>query len=175
MKYILIFILILLIAGVGFSFTLPSEISISESTKIKSNPKEIEEKILDLKEWESWNEWKIIDSTLNISFGEKDSGVGGRIYWGHKEAKENSILLTNYIPNKLIEFNLVWNSGSDISPGKYEMEFNPKDTTTRLTLTHIRELGNNPIARIMGTMAESIYSEQFKKSLNKLKSLVEKK
>lgn len=175
MKYILLFVVILLIGGIVFSFTLPSEISISESTKIKSNPIAIEEKILNLKEWESWNEWKIIDSTLNISFGEKDSGVGGRIYWGHKDFKENSILITNYIPNKIIEFNLVWNSGSEISPGKYEMEFNPKDTTTKLTLTHNRDLGNNPIARIMGTMADNIYSKQFKKSLNKLKNIIEKK
>ncbi len=173
MRYILLGILAILVILVAYAYTLPENIIITKNTTIAGNSEPIEEEIIDLKKWEQWNEWKKIDSTLNITFDEKDSGVGGRIYWGHKEKKENSIVIINYKKGSFVEFNLVWNNGADISPGKFEFIENSKKDSTKVTLTHTRELGNNPIARLMGGMANNIYDEQFAKVLKNLKRIVE--
>ncbi|MFY8159839.1 MAG: hypothetical protein ACOVNU_00785 [Candidatus Kapaibacteriota bacterium] len=173
MRYILLGILAILVILVAYAYTLPENIIITKNTTIAGNSEPIEEEIIDLKKWEQWNEWKKIDSTLNITFDEKDSGVGGRIYWGHKEKKENSIVIINYKKGSFVEFNLVWNNGADISPGKFEFIENFKKDSTKVTLTHTRELGNNPIARLMGGMANNIYDEQFAKVLKNLKRIVE--
>lgn len=172
MKYILLLVLVIFVALVAFAYTLPSDVVIKKSIEMKAKPSNIESEVLDLKKWEKWNEWKKIDSTLHISFDEKDSGVGGRVYWGHENKKENSIVLINYKQNEFIEFNLVWNNGSDVSPGKFE--FKPlNDSTTKVTLLHTRELGNNPIARLVGAMANDLYDEQFGTMLKNLKKIVE--
>ena len=175
MRYILLGVLGILIILVAYAYTLPESIIITKNTTIAGKAEPIEAEIIDLKKWEEWNEWKKIDSTLNISFDEKDSGVGGRIYWGHKNKKENSIVIINYKKNDFIEFNLVWNNGQDMSPGKFEFVENTKKDSTKVSLTHTRELGNNPIARLMGGMANSIYEEQFSKVLKNLKRIVENK
>lgn len=174
MKYILLLVLVIFIGLIAFAYTLPSDVVITKSTEMKAQAQRIESEILDLKKWEKWNEWKKIDSTLNISFDEKDSGVGGRVYWGHENKKENSIVIINYKQNEFIEFNLVWNNGADLSPGKFEFK-NLNDSTTNVTLTHTRELGNNPIARLVGAMANDLYDQQFGTMLKNLKKIVETK
>lgn len=173
MKYILLFVGVSLIALIVFTFTLPGNMTVSSQKIINVPSGKIEEHIIDLKKWEEWNNWKKIDSTIEISFGEKDSGVGAKIYWGHEGKKENEIVIKNYEPNKTIDFDLIWNEGNEISPGKFSFK-NRADTATVVSLTHTKDLGNNPLKRLLSAFSQDVFKEQFDIMLSNLKKVAER-
>jgi len=98
-KYLLFFLLILIIGTAIYIATLPGNYDVKSSKIMKVHASLIFENINDFKNWQHWGPWYEIDSTIVASYPEVTSGVGASYSWTGKEGT-GSIKTISLVPNK---------------------------------------------------------------------------
>ena len=101
LKYIVFFILIVVIGGSLYVATLNGNFDIKESRTIKAPVEVVFNTVNDYKNWQNWGPWYELDSTIVASFPENTSGVGASYSWTGKEG-QGYIKTDSVIPNKRI-------------------------------------------------------------------------
>lgn len=133
LKYLLLLLLVVIVAGSIYVATRPNDFDISRSKVIKAPPSVIFNNIVDFKNWEAWNPWMEKDSTIVASYPEQTAGVGGSYSWTSKDGpgKMKNLAL---VANKSLEQELQF---ADYDPNKvyWELEEVPEGTKVTWRMT----------------------------------------
>lgn len=111
LKYILLFLLILIIGGSIYIATLKADYNIKSTRLIKVPIEVVFEEINDFKNWNNWGPWLEMDSTIVASFPKITSGVGASYSWTGKEGN-GSMKTISLTPKKEIIQQIDFGSGS---------------------------------------------------------------
>ncbi|MBC8756629.1 SRPBCC family protein [Kordia sp. YSTF-M3] len=102
LKYVLLLLLVLIVAGAIFVATRPNDYDVVRSKVIKAPIDVVFNNINDYKNWEAWGPWMEEDSTIVVKYNEQTSGVGANYTWTSKDGpgKMKTVSLTQ---NKSLE------------------------------------------------------------------------
>jgi effector-binding domain-containing protein/ribosome-associated toxin RatA of RatAB toxin-antitoxin module len=81
LKYVLLLLLVLIVAGAIFVATRPNDYDVVRSKIIKAPINTVFNNINDYKNWEAWGPWMEDDSTIVVTYNEQTSGVGANYSW----------------------------------------------------------------------------------------------
>ena len=129
LKYLLLFLLIVIIGAALYIATLESKYDI-KSTRIMKAPAEvIFDNVNDFKSWQYWGPWLELDSTIVASYPEITSGVGASYSWTGKDGS-GSMKTISLVPNKEIIQQIDFGTGT--TPEVY-WEINSTDNGNEVT------------------------------------------
>ncbi|QHI36200.1 hypothetical protein IMCC3317_15590 [Kordia antarctica] len=102
LKYVLLLLLVLIVAGAIFIATRANDYDVVRSKVIKAPITTVFNNINDYKNWEAWGPWMEEDSTIVVTYNEQTSGVGANYSWtsDNGPGKMKTVSLTQ---NKSIE------------------------------------------------------------------------
>lgn len=129
LKYLLLFILLLVAGGWIFVSLQPGDYDVSRSKVIKAPVTSVFNTVNDLKSWENWGPWHDEDTTIVVSYGDKIVGVGASNSWTSKDGP-GSMKTVNVVPNKTIDQKLQF---GDYDPSDIMWNFEAVDEGTKVT------------------------------------------
>lgn len=170
-KIILAIFAFLILGVIVYGFLLPAEVKIEKSIFINVPREKAENYLIDLHNWERWNNWDKIDSNIRYDYRGPEKGVGAVQTWSSKKAPSGRSTITGHSPGKSIYFRIDWKSGETAMNGYFK--FMEKEGGTELVWGHKGNMGNNPFKRIYGQMLERMFGNTFKESLKNMKRVME--
>lgn len=102
LKYVLLLLLVLIVAGAIFIATRPNDYDVVRSKVIKAPINVVFNTINDYKNWEAWGPWHEEDSTIVVTYNDQTAGIGANYTWTSENGpgKMKTVSLTQ---NKSIE------------------------------------------------------------------------
>lgn len=166
LKYVLLLLLVLVVAGAIYVETRPNDFEVTRSKVIKAPPSVIFNNISDFKNWEAWNPWMEKDSTIVATYPEQTAGIGGSYSWTSKDGPGN-MKNVSMVANKSLEQEVQF---SDFDPNKINWTLEEVDEGTKVTWTMTGE--NLPfmfkgIAALNGGM-ENMIGPDYERGLENL-------
>ncbi len=168
----IILVTIAAIIGVLFIITLflPSEMHVEQSITIDAPKPAVFKQVNDLKNWEKWSEWHLMDTTGIFDYSDPSSGQGAKMSWDSDDESLGSGSIEiieskpyDYIKTRLSFYNEKFGNG--------EWTFNDIDGKTEVKWEMNGELGFL-LKWLKGTMENEV-SKQFAEGLEKIKNLAE--
>ena len=131
LKYIVILIVLILVAGGIYVATYDGSYDVSRSKIIKAPIAHTFNTVNDLKTWEQWGPWHDEDSTIVVTYGDKTVGVGASDSWTSKDGpgKMETIAVE---PNKSIKQH-IWFVDLEGEPGGVYWNFEEVAEGTKVT------------------------------------------
>lgn len=87
---VLVLVILFVIGGLSMS----GDFDLSRSTTIQAPTSKIHELTGELRNWEKWMPWSGMDDTMEITYGETTSGVGGTMSWTSTEQGNGTVVIT---------------------------------------------------------------------------------
>ena len=140
LKYVLLLLLVVLVAGAIFVATRPDSFEVTRSKVIKAPAAVIFNNVSDFKNWEAWNPWMEKDTTIKPTYPEQTAGIGGSYSWTGKEgggSMKNLAMVANQSLEQELKFD-------DFDPSKVVWELEELEDGTNVTWKMIGE--NLPFA-----------------------------
>ena len=95
MKYIALFLVLILAALAGFIATRPSEFLIVRSRTMAAPPEVVHAYVNDFRKWAEWSPWEKLDPTLMREYSGAPVGAGASYHWlGNDEVGEGRMTIT---------------------------------------------------------------------------------
>ena len=176
LKYFLLLVLLILVAGVFYVATLDKFYHVSRTKVINAPIEVIYEEVNNFKTWPEWSPWLEKDSLTVLTYGEKSAGTGASYSWKseNKEVGQGSMeTLKEVKPDSIlqkIKFISPFESESDIY-----WAFNPIDKEkTEVTWGMKGSLGfmEKAFMAMSGGMDKQV-GPDYEKGLHKLDSVVQ--
>lgn len=166
--YILIFLVLLVLAG----FLFPREITLERSVYISKPPEAVFPYLNNFRNFNSWSPWYQMDPDTNYSYSGPEEGVGAMMSWrsDNPSVGNGSQTITASQPYSLVHTELDFGE-----QGKANAEFRlrPQGSGTNVTWWFNTDMGAGPIARWMGLAVKQMVGKSYETGLNKLKEVVE--
>lgn len=168
---IIISIIILLIAAIGFLF-FPSQISVERSTIILRNQSFVFDYLQDMRNWNKWSPWYGIDPNAKYTFEGPPAGQGATIKWESevREVGSGSLSFSEVKPDSVIYIDLNFLKNGTAKSVLYCAS---EGDATRVKWSFHVEAGVNPLLRIMGSFMDGIIGKEYEKGLSTLKMKLE--
>jgi len=170
-KFLSYIILLLIILGV-IGYFLPSDFSVRKSANISATSAHIHEYVGDLNKWQDWTVWKGDDPEIQITLGNKTTGIGASQRWTDKHGG-GSLTFTSWSPEKGIEYDLFFEGGKYKSKSQIQYDTSSK-TRTRVHWTLDGDMGMPIIGGYFALFMKYSIGKMFDDSLQQLKTIVEK-
>ena len=119
-KYILLLLLLIIIAGAIYLATLDGTYNVQRSKVIKAPVELVYNEVNDYKTWASWSPWLGKDPSTELTYGDNTSGKGASYAWNSNDedvgvgSMETLETKPNESINQKIIFTKPWESESDI-------------------------------------------------------------
>ena len=81
MKNVLVALLVLTAAFIGFVATRPTNYHVERSMTFAAPPQAVYAQIADFHKWQDWSPWEKIDPAMKKDFGGAESGTGATYHW----------------------------------------------------------------------------------------------
>lgn len=162
---------LILLLGIGSLF-ISNIHHIERSTYINASPKVIFRELNTLKQWEKWNTWLKLDTTMKISYNDIPSGTGARLQWtsANQNVGNGTLTITKSIPEQLVEVELNFDGkGKGLNGFKIE----PAGDSTKLTTYFTSEMGWNPVLKYFSLMTKNAVIEMTDNGLKSIKDYIE--
>ena len=168
-----IWIGIILLGLILFSFLLPKEISVSRSITINAPIDRVFEQVNDLRNWEKWSPWKRMDPMMEMTFSNPPVGEKAFYKWvsKNKQLGSGTMTLAKVVPNEEIVTTL---HNEDWGDGSSTFLFTHKGKEVEVTWKMDNKLGVMPWSKYFGVMMKSELKKQFDKGLQGIKFYAEK-
>jgi len=170
-KFLSFIILLLLILGV-IGYFLPTNFTISKTATISSSSADIHEYVGDLNKWQSWTAWKGEDPEIEITIGERSTGIGASQSWTDKHGG-GSLTFTSWSPEKGIEYDLFFQGGKYKSKSAIQYDTSSK-TRTHVQWTLAGDMNMPIIGGYFALFMKYSIGKMFQDGLQQLKTIVEK-
>ncbi len=171
LKYILFFLLILIIGFAIYVSVQPNSFEVSRTRNINVEAPVVYNNVIDFKNWEAWSSWKEKDPTTTFSYSEKTTGIGSTLSWVDKEGN-GKIKVVSTTSNTAIEHEMQFD---DFEPSKVNWSFEPADDgSTTVTWT----MNSEKLPFIFKAMAvfsggfDNMIGSDFERGLEKLDHIV---
>jgi len=170
-------VLIIIMATLcGTAFLLPKEITVTRTVKINSSVEDVFEQANTLNNWINWSPWHEMDPDANYTYSNPDEGAGASYSWngnpelvgaGHLTILESTL-------NKSVNTEVVFlNDGKENGRGKGKWSFTEDGLETKVSWSFTVDMGNNPVARWIGLVIDSMLGPQLEKGLSNMKEYLE--
>ncbi|MFA0810029.1 SRPBCC family protein [Microbulbifer epialgicus] len=166
--YILIFLVLLLLAGYLF----PREVTLERSIYIDKPPQAVFPYVNNFHKFNSWSPWRNIDPSMQYKYSGPEEGVGAEMSWRGENSKEGSGSQTIIAstPNSMVRTKLAFGDGST---AEAEFKLLPEGDGTQITWGFNSDTGGGPRERWMGLAVKKMVGESYEQGLTKLKNLLE--
>ena len=129
LKYVLLFLLVVIIALGIYAAVQPSSYDITRSRVVRATPELVYNNVSDFKNWPEWLPWLEEDPTMTFEYGEVTKGEGASYNWQGKDG-DGSQKMVSAIPYESITNELSFD-GMGGSTGYWK--FSPKEDGTEVT------------------------------------------
>lgn len=172
LKYILFFLLIIVIGTAIYIAVQPNEFDFSRSKIIKAPKAMIYNKVNDFKNWPDFSPWIEKEPHAKLTFGEKTSGVGGNYAWHGEILGEGNMKTTAAETDKSIsqriEFVKPFESQSNIN---WSFENTNEGTKVTWNMKGKQDFMTKMYTTFAGSIEENT-APDFERGLFKLDSIV---
>jgi effector-binding domain-containing protein len=167
LKNFLIGLLIVALALLIVAFFLPRQVHVERSGTIEAPPKVVFNQVNNLHTWEKWAVWNQIDPEMKVEFENTGVGEGAAYTWESEDSNVGSgrLTITASEPYDSIATEMDFME-KGTSSGYFLFEEVEKGT--KVTWGFDTDLGNNPAARWMGLMFDSMLGKDFEKGIENL-------
>ncbi len=172
LKWILGIVVLLAVVFVGGGFLMPREVAVARSIEIEKPAAEIFPYVNALQAGEAWSPWLGRDPEVQLTYSGPDAGVGNKLVWAseHPQVGNGIQEIVASEPDRMVQTAL------DFGPmGSAMAQFDLVEAGGKTTVTwgFETDLGNNPMARWMGTQMDKWVGGDYETGLANLKALVE--
>jgi uncharacterized protein YndB with AHSA1/START domain len=164
-------VVVALIALIGGAYMLPENVHIERSVVIARPAATVFPFINSLKKANEWSPWAEYDPNVKMTYAGAEEGEGAQMSWaGNDKVGTGSQTITQSVPNRKVASELKFGGQG---PSKAALTLTTTEAGTKVVWSLEIELGNNPIARYVGTTLDAKVGADFDRGLAKLKALVE--
>lgn len=171
----LFYILLVLLGGLFFLVARKPDIfRVTRAIVIAAPPEAIFAHVNNLRKWEGWSPWAVLDPNQKVTFAGPDAGAGAAMSWnGNNKVGAGTMTITESTPAKTIRFRLDFEKPMK-GTSDATFEFMPEGGGTAVHWS--MEGKNSPMAKLMSLFmnCEKMVGTQFEKGLASLKKLAEK-
>ena len=162
---------VLFILAIIVGMFLPKEFSISREMEVNASSESVFALIGDLERWPEWGPWKDADASLDVTLGEKTSGVGASQSWVGKDGN-GRLVFTEVDPSKGVHFDLFFND--DAFANSSSITFATVGEVQVVTWTMKGSVEVPVMGGYLAWMMPDMVSPMFDDGLAKLKAAAEK-
>jgi uncharacterized protein YndB with AHSA1/START domain len=168
-----IWIGVLFLALILFSFLLPRNISVSRSITIEAPIDRVFEQVNDLRNWEKWSPWKRMDPMMEMTFSNPPVGQGAFYKWSstNKQMGSGTMTLAKVVNNEEIVTSM---HNDDWGDANSTFLFGHKNNKVEVTWKMENDIGVMPWNKYFGAVMRSELKKQFDKGLEGIKFYAEK-
>ena len=96
MKNVLVALIVLVVAFVGFVATRPTDYHVERSMSFAAPPEAVYAQVSDFHKWQAWMPWNALDPQMKKEYSGAESGTGAKYHWvGNDKAGEGSMEIKN--------------------------------------------------------------------------------
>lgn len=106
--YLFSFLSVMFVAVLAVGYFLPKEFVVTREVTVDASEEELYELIGDLKRWPEWGPWKDADPSVEVTLGDKTSGVGASQSWTDKDGN-GRLVFTEVDEARGVTFDLFFN------------------------------------------------------------------
>ena len=170
LKGLLVFLIVVLVIGAVVGFFLPTNYELERSIRVDASPAEIYALVGDLERWDEWTPRKKGDPTLEVTLGDKTTGVGASQSW-NGESGDGTLTFTKADPDSGVAYDMAMNEGKYKSTGAVSWE---KDGSgTRVTWSMKGDMAMPVLGGYFALMMDSMVGDMFEDGLSTLKAKAE--
>lgn len=145
---------------------MPRLVHLEKSVIISQEPDVVFAEVADFENFVTWNPWSAKDPNIKNSFEGDKISVGSKYLWsGNSKVGKGSMEITHIEANRRVEMDLNFGPQGNAKCG-FILE--PLDRNTKLTWYFDSDMGNNPLARLMGLFMEKFVGKDYSEGLNNL-------
>lgn len=152
------------------SLFLDSTITIEQSIEVKSPINKVFMKVANTKEWQNWEYWATIDSTIKNKYQGPVYGDNARRKWSSEKSGNGMMTFKNVVLNQHIEYDLSFTKPFEFQSSGI-LKFEQISGITKVNWIHTEELPF--LLKAFSFYAKKMTIKAFKESLNNLKMLCE--
>jgi hypothetical protein len=165
-------LVVALIAIVGGAYMFPQIVHVERATVIDRPAADVFPYVNSLRKANEWSPWLEYDPNVKMTYAGYDQGVGAKMSWaGNEKVGSGSQEITQSILNRKVTSELHFGKQG---PSKAALTLTTTDAGTKVVWSLDIDLGNNPIARYVGTTLDAKVGADYERGLAKLKALVER-
>ena len=170
-------VLIIVLATLcGIAFLLPKDFSVTRTIEINACVADVFKQANTLTNWSNWSAWHKMDPNASYTYSNTDAGVGA--YYSFEGDPEligsGSLTILESTENKSIRTEVIFlKEGEEIGRGNGEWAFKEENGVTQVCWSFLGDMGNNPVARWIGLMMDSMLGPQLEKGLINMKEYLE--
>ena len=171
-KFLLAFMLLVVLGLVAGSFFLPSTSIVERSVTINQTPEKVFSVVNNLSRFNEWSPWHGIDPNTKYESSGPQEGVGAKMMWNSedKNVGSGSQEIIESIMNEKVVIALDFGQqGTAIS----EIYTQPQGEMTDLTWKLISDAKGSIIGKYFNLMLDSMVGPMYEKGLVKLKAISE--
>lgn len=173
MKKVLVVLLVVVVALLGFIATRPNRYHVERSVTIAAPNRTVFPKVNDLHQWQTWSPWEKLDPQMKRTYEGAEAGVGAGYHWvGNDKVGEGRMTITDSRPNEQVGIHLNFIKPF-ASSSVTTFTFIPGGPGTKVTWT--MDGDNNFMAKTMSLFMnmDKMIGGDFEKGLATLKSVSE--
>ncbi|HLS29236.1 MAG TPA: GyrI-like domain-containing protein [Flavobacteriaceae bacterium] len=176
LKYFLLLILIILVGGAAYVALIDGKFTYNENVELKAPRDLVFQEINNLKNWESWSDFK--NNDMQLHYSEKTTGDDAFFTWKNKESNiAGDLINTKVERSSLIEQKGNFEERIGSTSYRTKWDFNKEGDTTYVYLEINGKLDFKAKAfrLFKGDSAQKHFDSRIQKNLNRLKEEVIKK
>ena len=170
LKIIGIVLAVLIILFFGIALLLPSDVHVERSLVIPASSEVVYNQINDLQQWQKWSPWHQMDPNMKVTYEGESKGEGASYSWSSDKVGNGKLTIVEAHPHQYIATDLDF-TGQGKARAYYRFENSSEGTL--VTWGFDADMGQNPIAKYMGLMMDSMIGSDFEKGLQNLKTHVQ--
>lgn len=172
-KKILIGVVVLVLAFLGYVISRPSRFMYSRSGVYQAKPEKIFPYLASFKKGNEWSPYMRVDPNMKVTYGGNDGEVGSTLdFDGNMEVGTGRLEITRIVPNELVEMKLTM-----IKPiaGESMIHYALEDDNGATKFTWSMEGESGFFGKLMSVLidCEKMMTEQYDKGIANLRPLVE--
>jgi uncharacterized protein YndB with AHSA1/START domain len=172
LTWIVVFVVIAILAVLGFAASKPNSFSVVRNAGIKAPPEKVLALINDFLEWPKWSPWEKLDPAMTKTLSGPPSGAGSIYEWtGNKKVGQGRMEILGVSPSQVdidLQFMAPWKAHN-----KTVFTLAPEEGGTAVTWTMT---GTSPFMfKLMGLFMnmDKMIGNDFEKGLAAMKSAAE--
>lgn len=164
----------IIIVYIALCFIGPKSYEGQSTLEIDAPASMIFEKVIDLSSWSQWSPGLMADTTLQLEFGEKKSGIGSSFDWKGSDNRKGKVEVIDAETNTYIKTKMSFSGWDGSNYGIWNFTPTEKNKTqVEWSVDSDKNIGFFMRGMMFLNGSNKALTQSFKKGLKKLKSLLE--
>ena len=164
---------LIILALILFSFLLPKEVTVSRNITVSAPIDRVFDQVNDLRNWEKWSPWKRMDPMMEMTFSNPPVGQGAFYKWVSKDKNlgTGTCTLAKVATNEEIVTAL---HSDDWGDSNATFNFSHKGNDILVSWKMTNNVGSMPWSKYFSLAMKSMLKKQFDQGLEGIKFYAEK-